>query len=214
MNVLDWLQAPAFTSFGAPTSRIELIGFITGALCVYLVARQNVWNWPIGIANNIAFVALFLTAGLYADSGLQIVYVALGVWGWYRWTARREAAPHSVTGTSPTEWFWLIAAGVSATAVLTYLLTVGTESTVPFFDAVTTALSLVATWGQARKRWESWVLWIIADVIYVPLYLYKGLTLTALLYLGFIVLCVIGLREWRRDMAAGVAAATPSVATV
>ncbi|WP_299575197.1 nicotinamide riboside transporter PnuC [uncultured Williamsia sp.] len=201
MGVIDWLGSTAFTSFGAPTSWVEVIGFATGAVCVYLVARQNVWNWPIGIANNVTFILLFITAGLYADSALQVVYIALALWGWYLWVAGRDASPSAVTGTSRREWFWLIGAGVVGTILITTLLALATESVVPFWDALTTTLSLMATWGQAKKRWESWLVWITADLIYVPLYLYKDLVLTAILYVGFLALCVMGLRAWRRDSA-------------
>lgn len=201
MPIIDWLGSTAFSSFGAPTSWAELLGFMTGAICVYLVARQNVWNWPIGIANNIVFILLFATAGLYADSALQVIYIALAIWGWYLWVAGREAAPRAVTSTSRREWMWLVIAGVVATAVLTLFLELATESVVPFWDAVTTTLSLMATWGQAKKRWESWLLWITADLIYIPLYFYKDLVLTAVLYTGFLALCVAGLRAWRRDRA-------------
>ena len=96
--VLSWLNSPAFTSFGAPTSWAELLGFITGALCVYLVARQHVANWPVGIANNVLFVVLFANAGLYGNSSLQLVYIVLAVWGWWQWThGGAERAPLPVT---------------------------------------------------------------------------------------------------------------------
>lgn len=200
-SITDWLESSAFTSFGTPTSWMEVIGFVTGALCVVLVARQSAWNWPIGIANNLAFVLLFLGAGLYADSGLQFVYISLALWGWLLWTrGGRDEAPLPVTRTSRRERRGLAAAGVLGTGLLTLLLASATESTVPFWDAVTTTLSLLATWGQVNKRLESWYFWIAADVIYVPLYLHKDLALTALLYLGFIGLCVAGLVAWTRSM--------------
>lgn len=196
--MLTFLNSPAFTAFGAPTSWAEVLGFVTGAVCVWLVGRQSAWNWPIGIANNLVWILLFATAGLYADSGLQIVYIALAVWGWSNWVRGAGGAVLPVTGTSTAEWGWLAAAGVGGGAALTVLLETATSSTVPFWDAVTTVLSLLATWGQASKRWESWLLWIAADLIYIPLYLHKGLTLTALLYAGFLLLCVRGLLAWRR----------------
>lgn len=199
--MIDFLNSSAFTAFGAATTWAEVLGFVTGAWCVWLVGHQSAWNWPIGIANNLLWILLFATAGLYADSGLQVVYIALAVWGWHTWVRGSDTGTLPVTGTSRTEWVALAAVGVAGTLALTALLATATSSTVPFFDAVTTVLSLLATWGQAKKKWESWLLWIAADLIYIPLYLHKGLTLTALLYTGFLLLCVRGLLAWRRDRA-------------
>lgn len=199
--MIDFLNSTAFTAFDAPTSWAEVLGFVTGAWCVWLVGRQLVWNWPIGIANNLVWILLFATAGLFADSALQVVYIALAVWGWHNWVQGRNGDTLAVTGTSGTEWVWLAGVGIAGTGALTVLLDTATSSTVPFWDAVTTVLSLLATWGQATKRWESWLLWIAADLIYIPLYLHKGLTLTALLYCGFLLLCVRGLLAWRRSRA-------------
>ncbi|BCN58380.1 nicotinamide riboside transporter PnuC [Prescottella equi] len=199
--MIDFLNSTAFTAFGAPTSWAEVLGFVTGAWCVWLVGRQSVWNWPIGIANNLVWILLFATAGLFADSALQVVYIALAVWGWRNWVQGRAGETLAVTGTTGTEWVWLAGAGIAGTGALMLLLNTATSSTVPFWDAVTTVLSLLATWGQATKRWESWLLWIAADLIYIPLYLHKGLTLTALLYAGFLLLCVRGLLAWRRSRA-------------
>lgn len=203
-EVLAPLQQPLFTPLGTPVSWTEVLGFGTGALCVWLVARQHIANWPVGIANNVLFVLLFTQAGLYADAGLQVVFITLAVYGWRTWT--HGGGPGSdtlpVRRTTRAEWTWLLAAGVVGTAGLTLLLDRATDSDVPFWDALTTALSLMATYGQCRKRLESWWLWIAADVVYVPLYAYKELYLTALLYIGFMTLCVLGLRNWSRDLAA------------
>lgn len=181
-------------------SLFEVISFVTGALCVWLVARQNVWNWPVGIANNITFFVLFWAAGIYADATLQIVYLGLAVYGWWAWLRGGTGHGHlPVSRTTSRQWVALAAAGVAATAVLTWVLANHTDSTVPLPDAVTTVLSLLATWGQARKKLESWWLWITADLIYVPLYAYKDLWLTAVLYVGFLGLCVLGLYNWSRS---------------
>lgn len=203
-DVLAPLQQPLFTLLGTPVSWTEVLGFGSGALCVWLVARQHIANWPVGIANNVLFVLLFTQAGLYADAGLQVVFITLAVYGWWTWThgggPGSDALP--VRRTTRTEWTWLLAAGVVGTLGLTLLLERATDSDVPFWDALTTALSLMATYGQCRKRLGSWWLWIAADVVYVPLYAYKELYLTALLYIGFMTLCVLGLRHWSRDLAA------------
>jgi nicotinamide mononucleotide transporter len=216
MAVIDWLNTPAFSSFGAPTSWAEVLGFAAGAGCVNLVARQVVWNWPVGILNAALWIVLFGTAGLYADSALQVVYIALGCWGWWEWLhGGADRTPLPVSTTTPREWAALAVIGVVATAAMAAFLDRFTASSVPWPDAVTTVLSLLATWGQCLKKLESWVLWMAADVIYVPLYHYKGLTLTALLYVGFFALCIVGLMAWRRDLRAGElagAVATPAAA--
>ncbi len=183
----------------------EVLGFATGALCVWLVARQHIANWPIGIANNVFFIVLFTQAGLYADAGLQIVFIALAAYGWWSWThgggpGTTETLP--VRRTTRTEWAWLAAAGAVGVLALTLLLARATDSTVPFWDALTTGLSLAATYGQCRKLVESWWLWIAADLVYIPLYAHKGLYLTSALYVGFLALCVAGLAGWRRTLPA------------
>ncbi|MEU8776005.1 nicotinamide riboside transporter PnuC [Streptomyces sp. NPDC048606] len=193
---------------GWSTSWTEVLGFATGAVCVWLVARQHIANWPIGIANNVFFIVLFTQAGLYADAGLQIVFIALAAYGWWSWThgggpGTTGALP--VRRTTRTEWAWLLVAGAVGVAALTLLLDRVSDSTVPFWDALTTGLSLTATYGQCRKLLESWWLWIAADLVYIPLYVSKGLHLTAVLYVGFLALCVAGLVGWRRTLPAGAA---------
>ena len=213
--VRDALNAVAFDVFGAATTWTEVVSFVTGAVCVWLVARQHPANWPIGIANAATFLALFWLNGLYADGGLQLIYIGLGFYGWWAWLhdgrtpdwARTELP---VSTTTRRQWAQLGVATVTGTVVLWWFLDTATSSTVPFWDAVTTALSLLATWGQVNKRWESWLLWIAADLVYVPLYLHKGLTLTALLYVGFLVLCIRGLLEWRRSSGLPALATTAS----
>jgi nicotinamide mononucleotide transporter len=200
--VLDWLSSVALTAFGATTTWAELLGFATGLVTVWLTVRQHVANWPIGILNVILLMVVFFAAGLYADAGLQIVYIVLGLYGWWLWVYGGE--DHSrltVRRTTGPEWLGLVAAGALLTGVLWLFLDRLTGSTVPLADAVTTALSLMATYGQCRKLVESWWLWIAADVIYIPLYGYKDLWLTALLYVVFLALCVVGLRAWRAALA-------------
>lgn len=201
MVVVDWLNTSAFTFAGAPTTWAELLGFGTGVVTVWLVVRQHPANWPLGVANVLLLMAVFAQAGLYADAGLQIVYVILGLYGWWQWLY--GGADHGrleVRDTLPREWAGLAVAGVLLTGAGWLFLDRLTDSSVPFTDSLTTALSLLATYGQSRKLVQSWWLWIAADVVYIPLYGYKGLWLTAALYLIFLALCVLGLRAWRRDL--------------
>lgn len=181
---------------------IEVFGFVTGVLNVWLLARQKIWNWPVGIANNLAYLIVFAMSGLYGDAGLQVVYIVLGIYGWWLWLRGAGRAALIVTRTSPQLWSMLIAATVAAALILRWFLARFTDSTVPGWDGATTALSLAATYGQCRKLLESWWIWILADVIYVPLYIYKGLWLTSVLYFVFLLLCIFGLRSWLKESGA------------
>lgn len=180
---------------------IELLGFLTGAINVWLLARQNLWNWPVGIANNLLYLMVFVRAGLYGDAALQVVFATLNAYGWWHWRhpgLRLTELP--VTRTPRHTWIWLVPVTAAAAAVFALFLSRYTDSTVPAWDGVTTALSLAATFGQTRKLVESWWLWMAADLIYIPLYVYKNLWLTAALYVLFLTLCAIGLSAWRRSM--------------
>jgi nicotinamide mononucleotide transporter len=196
--MIDWLLSVAFTAFGVGTTWAEVLGFGTGLVNVGLLVRRHILNWPVGILNVLLLMVVFWSVGLYADATLQIVYVLLGAYGWWAWQyggARRT--PLTVRSTTPPEWLLLAVAGVLLTGGLWLFLDRLTGSTVPLADALTTALSLLATYGQTRKLVESWWLWIAADLIYIPLYAYKDLWLTALLYVAFLLLCILGLRAWQ-----------------
>lgn len=197
----DLLWHPVGSLFGAPVTLVEVIGFVSGAVCVWLVGRQNPWNWSVGLIQVVAYLFLFWAAGLYADAGLQAVYIGLGLWGWWNWLRGRPEGRLRVRTARPAEWAALTGVGVAGTVLIAQVLISVTPSTVPWPDALTTVLSLLATYGQGRKLLESWWLWIAADLIYIPLYAYKGLWLTSGLYTVFLALCVIGLRRWQADRA-------------
>ncbi|USQ79200.1 nicotinamide riboside transporter PnuC [Ornithinimicrobium faecis] len=193
----------------------EIAGFITGGLCVWLVVRQNVWTFPIGIANNIFFIVLFSQVGLYAEAGLQVVYIGLGLLGWWWWLRGGSDRTRLVVRDTPS-WAWpaaIIAIGLGTWA-LHWLLTNFTDSTVAGWDAVTTTMSLVAQLMLSRKWIGNWVVWIVADVIYIGLYASKGLWLTSVLYAVFLTMCVVGLRQWRAARAAPDATPVPEVEVV
>jgi len=202
-SILAWLDSAAFVLFGAPVSWSEVLGDVTGAACVALVARQNIWNWPLGLLNNVFWGLLFFRAKLYGDSALQIIFFVLGCYGWWRW-ARRHGEPSSrpVRRTRGAEWKVLGALVGVSTAAIAAWLALRTDSPAPIADASVLTLSLAATWGQAEKVLESWWIWIAVDVISVPLYVSRALYPTAALYVVFGILCVVGLRAWRRDLLA------------
>lgn len=180
-------------------SGIEILGFLTGAACVALLVRQNIWNWPIGIANNLLFIVLFLRAGLYADVGLQGFYIAISLYGWWSWLhGGRDHGALSV-GRIPVPAALALAASVAlATTGLSWVLRHYTNSTVPVFDSLITALSLAAQFMMTRKWIENWGVWIAANCLSIGLLIYKGLYVTSALYVVYQVLCTMGLVAWRR----------------
>jgi nicotinamide mononucleotide transporter len=181
----------------------EAWGFVTGAICVWLLVREHMWNWPVALANNVFFFVLFLRGRLYADMGLQVVFFGLGVYGWLHWflgrNGRGDGAPLAIGRTTRREWIALTLAIPLLTTALARILVL-VNGAAPFWDALTTALSLAALYLQCRKRLETWWLWIAADVVYIPLYLSRQLPLTAVLYAVFLTMCLVGLREWSRSL--------------
>lgn len=178
---------------------IEIIGTFSGAICVWLLIQRNIWNFPAGILSCSMFLVLFARSGLYADAGLQVVFIALNALGLFWWL--RGGTEHQgvkVASLSAVQFAGcLVAVGFIAGAIH-FGLTRWTDSTVAGWDAITTALSLVAQFMLSRKWIANWWLWIAADLIYIPLYIHKDLWLTAGLYFVFLIMCIIGLREWRR----------------
>jgi len=183
-----------------PLDFTEALGFATGAICVWMVTRENIWNWPIGITNNILFAILFWESRLYADLGLQGIYLLMGVYGWWKWLRGGEKnAPLQVSSISKRNWITLLVLIPSGTWIIRQLL-LAVNGSAPFLDALTTVLCLAAQYLLCLKKLENWYLWILADIIYVPLYLSKKLPLTALLYAGFIFLCILGYKKWRKEL--------------
>jgi nicotinamide mononucleotide transporter len=178
----------------------ELLGFATGAVGVWLTVRAHLWNFPVGLANNVFFFVLFWAARLYADAGLQVVYFALGVFGWWEWLhGGARWSRRVMTNADPRLVLGLLALVVPATWGLTVLLTHAADIA-PFWDALTTAVSLAAQWLLNLKLFETWYFWIAADVVYIPLYFVKVLYLTGIVYVIFLGMCVAGVRAWQRQL--------------
>jgi nicotinamide mononucleotide transporter len=188
----------------------EILGFVTGAACVWLTVRAHIANFPVGIANSAFFLVLFASSRLWADSSLQVLYIVLGFIGWWQWLHGGTERSSREVGRAPG-----VAIGVGLVFIVlgTWGLTLllgAAHDIAPFWDALTTRLSLVAQALLNWKKIEIWRFWIAADVIYVPLYVVKRLDLTAIVYVLFLGLCFAGLRQWRQLTATAVPAVTPA----
>lgn len=184
-----------------PFDWLEAFGFITGAWGVWLQVRESIWNWPVQLVSSALYVAVFLQARLFSDAGLNVLYVLLYVLGWYWWLRGGTGRTQLVIGrVTPLQVVMLAAVSALATAGWTIFLA-SIKDSAPFLDALTTVLSLVALLLTARKIFECWHLWIGVNAIYIGLYLYKSLALTAVLYAIFAVFSVAGLLNWRALLA-------------
>ena len=179
----------------------ELIGAILGLISVWLTVRQNIWCWPTGLVMVALYAVVFFRAKLYADAGLQLVYVVLQIYGWYEWLhGGKDQGRLEVTRITLRLGLALGVIAAVATALMGYGLATRTDAALPYWDSAATVLSLVAQWMLARKLIENWLVWITVDVLSIGIYLAKGLYPTTVLYAAFLVLAALGWVEWRKTL--------------
>ena len=181
----------------------QAVAALFGLLAVWLTVRESVWCWPIGLVNVGLYFLVFDEARLYANMGLQAVYVALCLYGWYAWL--HGGPDKGVLHVSRTpRWAMVLLAvlGAAGALALGLILRHHTDASLPFWDSATTSYSLVAQWMQTRKWIENWWIWIAVDTVYVPMFLYQELYPTAALYAVFLALAMMGLVQWKKALGA------------
>lgn len=180
-------------------SLLEVIGVITGLLCVYLAAKNIIWNWPVAIISVAIYIFIFFNARLYADMGLQFYFLVMNIYGWYFWSrkpATDEKTP--VIRIKKKEIIFSVVTVIIFTYILGSVLKY-TPASYPYIDSFCTACSLVAQVFLARKVLENWLIWIFVDIIYVGVYLFKNLDLTAVMYAIYVGIALMGYIDWRKD---------------
>jgi len=180
-------------------SLLEVIGVITGLICVFLAAKNNIWNWPIAIVSVGIYIFIFFDTHLYADMGLQVYFMAMNIYGWYYWAKKPvDEAKTPVAIITKKEIIY----SIIATIIFTVTLGTGlkyTPASYPYIDSFCTACSLVAQVFLARKVLENWLIWIFVDIVYVGVYIFKGLDLTAIMYAIYVGIALLGYLDWRKD---------------
>ena len=182
---------------------IEIFGVLTGILYVILEVKQNRLLWPLGIITSAAYIYIFFSGKFYADMGLQIYYVLISIYGWYYWSrggSKGAKGELPVVRINRQQLLLLFLTFALSWAGIYFVLVRFTDSTVPLGDSFTTALAIVATWMLTQKIIEQWFLWIIANVVSIGLYIYKGLYPTVILYVVYAGMAVYGYMEWKRSM--------------
>ena len=187
MTLLEW-------------SALEGVAAAFGIVSVFLSTRQNIWSWPTAIVNVALYAVVFYQGRLYGQMGLQPIYLALSIYGWYQWL--HGGAQHSqlrVSRASPR--LIMVVGGLTLTGwFLLAALLRQTDAALPWLDAALTTVSLAAQWMMTRKILENWLLWVAVDVVYVPMFISQKLYATAMLYFAFLILAVMGFIEWRRSL--------------
>jgi nicotinamide mononucleotide transporter len=181
-------------------SPLEISAAVFGAVSVYLSAKENIWSWPTAIINVGLYTIVFFQSRLYADMGLQVVYLTLSIYGWYNWLhgGEQRTVLH-VSRATPRTLAVLAVLVIAGSLVLGATLHRHTNAALPFLDSALTVTSLAAQWLMTRKILENWLLWLAVDVVYVPMFISRGLIATAVLYAVFLLLAMLGYISWRRS---------------
>ncbi len=179
---------------------IEGIAVITGILCVWFNVRQNILTWPTAIISSAIFGVVFFDARLYTTMLLQGLFIVISIYGWKAWlTGGPKGGTLLVTRIRLNTSISLLALFVIGTLGFIYILSSFSDPDHAIVESITTTLSVIGSWMAARKILESWLVWIITDLIYVGLYFATGLYLTLLLYTLYLGLATSGYLEWRRS---------------
>ena len=190
-----------------PMSLIEIFGTLTGLITVWFAARNNIITWPFGLVNVSTFFIIFWQVNLYADMFLQVYFFSMSVYGWIFWY-RQKNMIKKISIISNRNRLYSIIIMICATAILGFLISkihiwlpqiFFKPAAYPYFDAYTTVLSVIATIWMARRIIESWVLWILVDVVAIALYFLKGIKLVSIEYIIFLIMSVYGLIAWIRE---------------
>jgi nicotinamide mononucleotide transporter len=186
-----------------PMTPIEVLAVVATLASVWLSVRRNILTWPTGIIGVSAYFVVFLRERLYADMGLQVLFFVQCSYGWWAWHRSEQRAEPPIR-TLSARGRVLVAIGVAAVAwIAATLLDRHTNASAPYWDATASVLSITANQLLARRLLENWVLWIIADALYVGIFAWKGLYLSAALYALFLGMVIAGLRRWTREYVSG-----------
>lgn len=188
----DWL----FENF------LELLGVTLSILYLFLSIKQNILLWPVGIFGALVYMVVFFQSKFYADMGLNGYYFLISIYGWMSWSKARKKDKDGMA----VRHVGIVRSGLLLAITLILFLSTGylldnyTDSPIPYWDALTTSGSIIATWMLTRKIIEHWIIWVIVDLISLGLYVYRGLYPTAVLFVIYTAMAVIGYIQWNRSL--------------
>lgn len=182
-------------------SYIEWLIFITALVYVWLAAKEKIACWFFGIVSSLFSVVLCYEGQLFLESGLQVFYLFIGVYGWYEWKYGKEGKSElTIISYSIKKLIPLLLIALILWLVFGYIAGKYSTQALPYLDAFITAFSLIATWMTAKKIIENWLFWIVIDGLAIVLYLYRGFYLIGILYIIYTFIAFWGYLEWKRKI--------------
>ena len=186
------------------TTPVELIAVFFGLLCVWSMKKESILAFPFGIINVLIYVYICFSARLYAYAGINVFYFVMSAYGWFNWLRKGgDDERIRITECSGKEKIWYSIAIPVFFVILWILLKRFTDSVVPVWDAITTAIYIIGMWLLARKKIENWILWIAGDFISIFLFAYEKLWFSSFQFLVFTIIAVLGYLEWRGKLVKG-----------
>ena len=180
---------------------IEIVAALLILVNVYLLTRERISAWPVGLVAVLLYLYIFASSKLYSDSLLQIVYVILNLYGWWVWSRKGPSNTHIPISRLDVQQalLWIVLAIIGSLSWGRFM-SQHTNADFAYWDAFTTVASLIAQYLLARKVLENWIVWIIVDIVAINIYFLKGLYVTSILYFLLLLLCIKGIRDWKNSM--------------
>lgn len=181
---------------------LEIVGFVIGLFYLYWEYTANPKMWIASIIMPFIGIILYFSKGIYADSAMNIYYLLIGIYGYWNWTRKHPDTNKTlpITHTPVKTAMALVTSTAALWVGIAEILIHFTDSTIPWVDALTTSLAIVASWMGAKKYCEQWLVWLIIDLITIPMQIYKGLVFYPVLYGIYSVIAIFGYRNWLRIM--------------
>jgi len=201
MNSFFDLIFSQYASYSNLDIALEAFATVFGLLSVWFSMRENILVFPTGIINTSIYVYILFFAGLYGDMSINAYYFAMSIYGWNKWSQKTDNTHYiPIRKSTKKEKIYSFILMIISFGLLSFILKHYTSSSVPYIDAFTTSIFFVGMWLMAKKVIDNWLYWIIGDLITIPLYIYKGLTITAFQYLIFTILAIAGYIAWKKQI--------------
>lgn len=181
---------------------LEILAVVFGILSVIFVKKESIWAYPTGIVSTVLYVYICYNFTLYGDLIINVYYTLLSFYAWYQWTRLIEGNPIQISHAGKKDWLQalLIFVTTATFIVIVYLYFNRFDRITDYFDTFTTGVFFAAMWLQAYKKIEHWILWIVGNIVSIPLYFIKGLGFSGLQFTVFLVLAYLGYKEWKKSL--------------